>query len=173
MSLANALRWAAVVLLVATCHIANAEAPQQTILQCVGDLFGDGINAPKDAAIPPRDHDVSGTFTIQGNELIQSGGGQGSDNRYTLCTTTPTTYVFSTDCTVLRDQYIHDWLKETDFDINTSPFFKKYKNRSWLTVETVIVDRFSLRVDDEQLTGHSGGIYDKKSGKVAYTPFLV
>lgn len=175
MRFANELYWpaSAVVTLVATCHIAYAGAPQQTVLQCVGDLWGEGINAPKDAVIPSRSHGVSGTFTIQGNELIQSGGGQVSDGHYTMCSTTPTTYVFSTDCTVQRDQYVHDWLNATDFNIESSPFFKKYQNRSWLSVETVIVDRVSLRVDEEQLTGHTGGIYYKKSGKAVYTPFLV
>lgn len=174
MGLGNALRWSAFILVAGGCPTANADAPQRTILQCVGDMWGEGIKAPKDAAIPSGVHDVPGTFTIKDNELIQSGGGgQASDSRYDLCSTTSTTYVFSTDCTVLRAQYIEDWLEEKDFNIETSPFFKKYKRSSWLSVETVMVDRVNLRVNEEQLTGHSGGIYDKAGRKVVYKPFLV
>jgi len=158
-------------LLITACLRAEAQTPADTILQCVGDEWGDGINAPKDAFIPPRDGNLSGTYAIQGNAIIESGGGKLADKSYPLCSTTIMSYAFSSDCSVHRGQYIVDWLEGTDFDTKTAPFFKKYPN-SPIGVATIVVDRVNLRVDEEWLDNHVRGDYDPKTKKSTYLAFF-
>ena len=162
----------AALLLIAACHTANAQAPQQAILQCVGDTWADGIDAPKDAFIPPREGNLSGTYVIQGNAIIEDGGGKLADRSYPLCSSTTTNYVFSSDCSVHRGRYITDWLGEVDFDDKTNPFLKKYPE-SAAGVTTIVVDRVNLRVGEEWLDNHVRGNYDLKTKKSNYLAFLV
>jgi len=142
-----------------------------TILECVGNLTGQGINAPADATIPSPSSGETNTYTIDGNSLIVSGGSGFADARLDLCKSTSTTYVYSNDCTANRHAYITDWLTAKDYDSNTSPFFKKYKNSAYL-LQIVAVDRVSLHLNDETLTGHVRGNYDKATKKITQNPFL-
>lgn len=168
----NARRLPAAILLAAACHVANAAAPQQTILQCTGVQWGQGIAAPKDVAIPSRSTNVVGTYTIQGDTLIESGGGAIADSRYALCSATSTTYVFSSDCKAQRTRYIADWLEATDVYSDTSPFAKKYKDSAW-NLDIITIDRINLRVDEENISNFARPNYDKESGKFSTRPFLV
>jgi hypothetical protein len=158
-------------LLVVASVQAGAQSPQPTILQCVGDEWGDGINAPKDAFIPPRDSNLSGTYVMQGNAITERGGGKIADRSYPLCNSTVTTYSFSSDCSVHRALYIHDWESAKDFDTKTGPFYKKYPD-SWAGVVTIVVDRVNLRVDEEWLDNHVRGDYDQKTKKSTYLAFF-
>lgn len=131
----------------------------------------DGIDAPKDAFLAPRDNGLSGTYVIQGNAITESGGGTIADRSYALCSSTVTTYSFSSDCSVNRGPYINDWENGTDFDSKTGPFFKKYPN-SPTGVVTILVDRVNLRVDEEWLDNHVRGAYDQKTKKSSYLAFF-
>lgn len=160
-------------LLAAAFNAAGAETPPQGILQCTGSQSAEGFNAPKDAAIPATGASttVSGTYTINGNVLIESGGGTLSDEHYTLCSTTSTNYVYSTDCAVQPRQYVSDWLRVTDPDTNKQ-FQAKYKG-STLTLDTIIIDRVSLRVDEDELSTFLRTDYDKKSRSLTMRPYAL
>ncbi|WP_434109229.1 hypothetical protein [Paraburkholderia caffeinilytica] len=157
-------------------HSAVAQDQQPTkpvtTLECLGNLSGQGINAPDDVAIPAPSSGETNTYTIDGNSLIASGGGTFADTRLDLCKSTSTTYVYSNDCTANRHAYITDWLTATDLDSDTSPFFKKYKTSGYL-LQTVVVDRVSLHLYDETLTGYARTDYDKAKKKVSQKSFLV
>ncbi|MBB5546350.1 hypothetical protein A8H39_20620 [Paraburkholderia fungorum] len=168
----NARRLPAAILLAVACHMANAEAPQKTILQCDGEQWGQGIDAPKDAVIPSRDPHVVGTYTIHGDTLIESGDGVVADGRYALCSATSTTYVFSSDCKAQRNRYITDWLGATDIYSDTSSFAKKYKDSPW-SLDIITIDRINLRVDEENISNYARTDFDKQSRKATVRPFLV
>jgi hypothetical protein len=165
------LRSTASLMLAAACHVANAEAPQQTILQCNGDQWGEGINAPKDVTVPKRDPNVVGTYTLQGNVLIESGGGTFADERYDLCSTTSINYVYSTDCSVDRMHYISDWLEVTDVPANDR-FIGKHKASAY-TLDILVIDRVTPSVNSEYLSNQVRTDYDKKDKKVVLTPYLL
>jgi hypothetical protein len=162
----------AALLLIVGCHFANAEGPSQVILQCDGEQWGEGISAPKDAYVPSRESNVDGVYTMQGDALVESLGGKFPDQRYMLCSATGTNYVFSSDCTVARRQYVSDWLASTDVDPSTGPFSKKYPNSVW-GLQTVTVNRVSLRLEEELLMGYVRSHYDQKLNSFVYAPFLV
>jgi hypothetical protein len=142
-------------------------------LQCVGDYWGAGIHAPQDAFISPRSDGLSQAYTIQGNKLVEAGGGKTPDTALTLCATTSTTYNYSNDCPVSRGQYISDWLRSTDLPPESNPAFKRYKGGADELLEIVIVDRTNLGVEWEQLMGEPGvGTYDKVHKHTTYQPFV-
>jgi hypothetical protein len=154
--------------------MANAHAQDkrsQTILECIGTLSGKGIDAPADELFPRSTTGESGAYTIDGKSLIISGGGSTPDARLDLCKSASTMYVYSNDCTANRNAYIRDWLEAKDFDTNTSPFFKKYSN-SISFLQTVTVDRVTLHLNDELVTGHVRTPYDEKTHKMTVKPFL-
>jgi hypothetical protein len=158
-------------LLVISCVHAGAQSPQPTVLQCVGDEWMDGIDAPKDEFIASRDSNLSGTYVMQGNAITENGGGTLADRSYRLCGSTVTTYSFSSDCSVHRGPYITDWENGKDFDPKTGPFFNKYPN-SPIGIVTINVDRVNLRVEEEWLDNHVRGNYDPKTKKSTYLAFF-
>jgi hypothetical protein len=170
----NSLRWAAAVLFGAACQVATAQTPEPILLQCVGDYWGEGIHAPQDAFISPRSDGLNQEYTIQDNKLIEAGGGKTPDTVLTLCATTSTTYKYSNDCPVSREQYISDWLRSTDITPESNPAFKRYKGGASELLEIVIVDRANLSLDWEQLTGEPGNVgpYDKVHKHPTFQPFV-
>jgi hypothetical protein len=168
----TALRSLVALILAATvCDVANAEARHSVSLQCSGEMVSEGIKAPTDAYIAPRSENVPGTYTMQGNVLIESGGGAVADGRYTLCSSTSTSYLFSTDCSAKRSEYIEDWLQTTDFGPDTSPFYKKYTSLD-ASLATVNIDRMNLSVDEEIINTHVYPAHDKKRGYIE-APYLI
>lgn len=135
----------AALLLAVAWNVANAEGPKPTTLQCLGKQTSTGIHAPKDAYIPAS-NTVHGIYTIDGAVLIESGDGEVADGRYSLCSTTSTNYIYSTDCNARRGEYIADWLRTTNFDPD-SPFYKKYPGIS-SSFDTINIDRVNLTVDE-------------------------
>jgi hypothetical protein len=114
---------------------------------------------------------VKGTYTVEGNEVVASGEGNFADERYTLCRASSTNYVFSTDCTAQRFQYIADWLNATDLN-SVDQFGKKHKISAY-GLDTIIIDRVTPHVDEEKLTNHMRPVYDAKNKKAVVRPFLV
>jgi hypothetical protein len=154
-------------LIPAAFNLAGAETPPQGILQCTGSQSAKGFNAPKDAVIPTTGN-VSGTYTLNGNVLIESGGGGLHDHRYSLCSTTSTNYIYSTDCKVQPSQYFSDWLRVTDPDKNRQ-FETKYKDSTYM-LATIIIDRVNLQVDEDELNTFLRTHDDKKSRSVTIRP---
>lgn len=170
----NSLRWTAAVLLASVCQVSIAQPSEPILLQCVGDYWGEGIHAPKDAFIAQPLVGLSQAYTIQGNKLIEAGGRETSDTALALCATTSRTYQYSNDCDVSRNQYISDWLGSTDVYPDGNPVFKRYKGGAAEILEMVIVDRANLNVEWEELAGHYGvGAYDKIHNHPTFTPFVV
>jgi hypothetical protein len=168
----GAVRRTIVLMLALACNVAEAGAPPQIILQCSsGYQSTGGINAPEDAAVPSQATRVKGTYTVEGNEVVASGEGNFADERYTLCRASSTNYVFSTDCTAQRFQYIADWLNATDLN-SVDQFEKKQKNSAY-GLDTIIIDRVNPHVDEEKLTNHMRQVYDAKNKKAVVRPFLV
>jgi hypothetical protein len=158
-------------LLVTACFRAGAETPPHAILQCSGEQSSEGINTPKDVPIPKRDPNVVGTYTLQDNLLIESGGGTFADEHYDLCSTTSTNYVYSTDCSVDRMHYIADWLEVADVPANDR-FLAKHKASAY-TLDIIVIDRVHLSVNSEYLSNQVRTNYDKKANKVSLTPYLM
>ncbi|MFL9988651.1 hypothetical protein [Paraburkholderia sediminicola] len=157
-------------LLVSACFRAGAETPPQAILQCAGEMTSDGINNPKDVALPSPS-DVVGTYTLQGSVLIESGGRASADIRYDLCSSTSTTYVYSNDCSVSRGRYISDWLHVANAPASDR-FVANHKGSAY-GLNILVIDRVNLRVDSEYLTGELRTNYDQKHTKAWLTPYLM
>jgi hypothetical protein len=126
---------------------------------------------PKDVPIPKRDPNVVGTYTLQGNSLIERGGGTFADERYDLCSTTSTNYVYSTDCSEDRMHSIADWLEVADVPANDR-FLAKHK-ASGYTLDIIVIDRVNLSVNSDYLSNQVRTDYDKKAKKVVLTPYLL
>lgn len=156
-------------LLFTACFRAAAETPPSAILQCVGSMTSEGINAPKDVLLD-KPSDVVGTYTLQGNVLIESGGGTYADEHYGLCSTTSTTYVYSTDCSVGRMRYITDWLAVKD-GLANERFEAKHKD-SATTLDIVVIDRVNLSIHSESLGTQFRTDINQKTNAVTLTPFL-
>jgi hypothetical protein len=159
------------ILLITISFRAGAEVPPQAILQCSGGQSSEGINTPKDVPVPKSDPNVVGTYTLQGNSLIESGGGTFADEHYDLCSATSTNYVYSTDCSVDRMHYIADWLEVTDAPANDR-FMIKHKASAY-TLDTIVIDRVNLSVNSEYLSNQVRTDYVKKVNKVVLTPYLM
>ncbi|WP_186188066.1 hypothetical protein [Burkholderia gladioli] len=157
-------------LVITACFRASADTPPQVILQCSGEQSSQGINAPKDVTVPKRNPNVVGTYTLQGNVLTESGGGIFADERYDLCSTTSTSYVYSTDCSVARMRYISDWLEITDAASNDR-FMAKHKASAY-TLDNIVIDRLDMSVTSEYLSNQLRTDYDQKNNKVTLTPYL-
>lgn len=131
------------------CFQAGAQTPPQGILQCAGRFVSKGIKAPKDAGIIASDVEMAGTYTFKGNVLIESAGGTGRDQQYNLCITTGTNAVYSTDCSISTTSYTAEWL--TVANMASLNAFKARHPNSWVQLDTVVVDRVNLTLDETSL----------------------
>lgn len=167
----RAIRASVTSILITASLCAGAEAPPQAILQCTGEQTSEGINTPKYVTIPKRAPNVGDTYTLQGDVLIESGGGTFADEHYNLCRSTSTTYVYSTDCSVDRLHYISEWLDVTNVPASDK-FIARHKDSPY-TLDTIIIDRVNLSVNAESLNNQSGTKYDKKANNVVLIPYLL
>ncbi|MFX1803097.1 hypothetical protein PWR66_05475 [Paraburkholderia sp. A1RO-5] len=168
----NARHLSAAISLSVACHAAVAEPAKPIILKCSGVLWGEGIDAPKDEEIPGHEPNLESIYTMDGSTLTESGGGISADTHYALCSSTNTNYLFSTDCSVQRQQYVMNWLQSTTGEPENASYFKKHPSSTW-GLEIVSIDRVNLRVDEEFLVGHSRAHWDKASNHMVFAPFLV
>jgi hypothetical protein len=159
------------VALLLICFQAEAQTPPQGILQCSGPDESKGINAPKDSAVTSATNNVTGTYTFQRNVMIESAGGTGREQRYNLCSTTGTNSVYSTDCAISTASYIAEWLKVSDM-ASLNAFQARHEN-SWVQLETVIVDRVNLTLDDMYLATQERSDYAPGKGALDVKPYLL
>lgn len=162
------------VTLLLICFQAGAQTLPQRILQCSGSEEWKGINAPKDAGIPQPDPSriVGGTYTFQGNVLVKSDEGKVADQRYKLCSVTTTNYVYSTDCSIDTAGYIAEWLKVSTAASDTA--FQARHKESWVQLDTVIVDRVNLSLDEMYVAPLERSDYDpEKANALVLTPYLL
>lgn len=131
------------------CFQAEAQTPPQGILQCAGPWDAKGINTPKDVTIPSAST-VEGAYTFKGNLLIASGGGTWRDQQYDLCSVTSTNAVYSTDCSISLPSYTAEWLAVRDM-ASLKAFQARHPN-GWVQLETIVVDRVNLTMDDTDLS---------------------
>ncbi len=164
----------ALAMLVAGHSAAAQDQPPNTptILECIGDISGKGINAPADVLMPDLSSGDGNTYTVNGNLLTVNGGSGFPDVRLQLCQSSDTAYVYQNDCTANRQTYVADWLAMKDFNVNTSPFYKKYKNSGY-QLQIVSVDRVSLHVHDESLSGHVRNDVNKAMTSSTLSPYLI
>ena len=159
------------VTLLLICFHAGAQTPPQGILECAGPDEFKGINAPKDSAVISKTNEVAGTYTFQGNVLIESAGGTGKDQRFNLCSTTSTNAVYSTDCATSTASYTAEWLRVSD-----SPSLNAFQARhvnSWVQLDTVVVDRVNLTLDDWSLSTQERSDYVPSKNALDVKPYLL
>ncbi|AIO71618.1 hypothetical protein QZM46_08370 [Burkholderia vietnamiensis] len=139
------------------------------LLECSGSMSWEGHNAPKDAVIPAAGQ-ATGRFTLSGTTLEPSSAGDYPARKLTLCSSTVERYVFSSDCTANPRTYISDWLQETDFDTQTSPFFKSHRN-SMFDLDIVRMDRVSLVLVETYYANDNR--IDIRGPHITNTPYVV
>lgn len=139
------------------------------MLACNGRITWEGHNAPKGVDIP-KAQDGEQRYLLRGNALVQSGEGNFPDRSLVLCSTTSDSYTFSNDCSAAPMSYVEDWIHEKNFDLQTSPFFKKYKE-SQFDLTIVKVDRVDLTLVDSDYTNENHS--EMRESKYISIPYLV
>jgi hypothetical protein len=142
---------------------------QDRLLDCTGTMTWEGHNAPKDAVIPAASR-ATARFTMSGSTLEPSSIGDYPARKLALCSSTSGSYVFSSDCATNPRTYITDWLHETDFDTQTSPFFKSHRN-SMFDLDVIRVDRVSLDLVESYYANDNR--VEVKGSHLTSTPYVV
>ncbi|WP_179400673.1 hypothetical protein [Burkholderia guangdongensis] len=158
-----------VMLAAANSGIALAQSNGDTLLDCEGRMTWEGHNAPKDVEIPAPSS-VVGRFTLAGDTLQPSSLGSYPARKLILCESTSDSYTFSNDCTANPLTYVAEWLRETNINTETSPFFKRHQN-SMFDLDVIRIDRVNLNLVETYYANDTHS--DWNGASVKHTQYVV